>query len=253
MGNATGDVTKTFTFDYPGSPAPKSYTARLTALTTSGNKTGDDCIQTITIQKENQPLVTVEKTVSTSGSGPSSNHIKANPGQTFTFHFTVKNIGDATATNYSLPPDNITDVLEYADIANLNGALVTKKEGDANTYLNWKSVTVKAHQTLSKTVSFKMKSDLPKTNTPASNSQSFDCRIQNSIGSSSVTVDIDQANCITKVIEQTTGKLPNTGPGSTMIFGFAITVVVSYFFYRSRLLAKELDIVRLDYAAEGGA
>ncbi|MDB5163698.1 MAG: exported protein of unknown function, partial [Candidatus Saccharibacteria bacterium] len=81
--------------------------------------------------------------------------------------------------------------------------------------------------------------------------QSFDCRIQNSIATSSVTVDIDKANCITKVIEQTSGKLPNTGPGASLVLGFSMTAVISYFFYRSRLLAKELDFVRVDYASGG--
>lgn len=246
-----GEVTRSITVDYPSSPAPKTYTARVTALTSEGNKTSQDCVQTVSITKEKTPLVTVEKTVSSSGSSQKVSTIKANPGDTFTFNFTIRNLGDASASSFPIPQDNITDVLEYADIADLNGATIVKQQNDPNTYLKWSTVSVPAQQTIVKTVSFRMKNELPKTNTPPSNPQSFDCRIQNSIGTTSVTVDIDQANCITKVVEQVSGKLPNTGPDASLVMGFSLTAVVSYFFFRSRLLAKELDLVRLDYATEG--
>lgn len=251
VGHLTGQVSKKFTHDYPSSPAPKTYTARITALTSLGNKTSSDCVQTITITKEKTPLVTIEKTVSTNG-GVEGSTIKADPDQTFTFRFTVNNLGDADATNYNLPQDNITDVLEYADVAQLNGARLVKQTGDANSYLVWQPISVKARHTVVKTVSFTLKHDLPKTNSPASNPQSFDCRIQNSITTTTVTVDIDQANCITKVVEQASAQLPNTGPGATLVVGFSLTSIVSYFFFRNRLMAKELDLVRLDYAGNGG-
>jgi hypothetical protein len=47
--------------------------------------------------------------------------------------------------------------------------------------------------------------------------------------------------------------LPNTGPGTSLIGGMGITLVVGYFFARSRLLAKEVNIIRTDFAMTGGA
>lgn len=45
--------------------------------------------------------------------------------------------------------------------------------------------------------------------------------------------------------------LPNTGPGASLIAGFTIMSVIGYFFARSRLLAKELDIIKHDHVAMG--
>jgi hypothetical protein len=48
---------------------------------------------------------------------------------------------------------------------------------------------------------------------------------------------------VLKQVEQ----LPNTGPGATLAFAFGITVISSYFFARSWLMAKEIGIIRKEY------
>jgi hypothetical protein len=65
------------------------------------------------------------------------------------------------------------------------------------------------------------------------------------------TINIKLPPSLTKTTETVTQSLPNTGPGETLMAAFALTVFISYFFARSRLLAKELDIVRNDYATSG--
>ena len=55
-----------------------------------------------------------------------------------------------------------------------------------------------------------------------------------------------------KCIETITTAIPNTGPGTSLITGFMVTMIVGYFLARSRLLAKELDLIRADYAPTGG-
>jgi hypothetical protein len=58
---------------------------------------------------------------------------------------------------------------------------------------------------------------------------------------------------IVKTTEQVTTKsLPNTGPGESLAVAFGFIVFISYFFARTRLFAKELDIVKVDYANVGG-
>lgn len=246
----TGDVSQKFTFDYPGTPAPASYNAKVTAITSLGNKTAESCVRKINIEKEKVPIVTVEKSTGLTAQAQSSK-LKVNPGQQFTYNFTVKNIGDADSTNYQLPNDNITDTLEYADLVSGGDAEVIKEPNQAS-YLKWKPVTVKAGETLVKTATFKLKNELPKTNTPPSNPNSFDCQIENTINSSSIIIDIDKSHCISKIIEQTATTLPKTGPGTSLAIGFALTTFVGYFFARSRLFATELVIVRDEFVSSGG-
>lgn len=246
---SSGNVSAKYTYEYPGSPAPAIYSARVTAVTSLGNLSSDTCSRPIEIEKEKLAIVTVEKTTGTTSQEQGS-RIKVDPGEEFSFNFTIKNLGDAPAENYELPKDNITDILEYADLASAGDAKLTKESNEAS-FLNWDPVTVQPGETLVKTVTFKLKSELPKTNTPPSNPKSFDCQIENTINSSTTIIDIDKSHCIAKVIEKTTTTLPKTGPGQSLILSFFVTFVVSYFFARSRLLVKEVELVRSEYVSNG--
>ncbi|MES2971887.1 MAG: hypothetical protein V4702_06220 [Patescibacteria group bacterium] len=246
----SGSVSAKFTHDYPGTPAPASYNAKVTAITSLGNKTAESCTHKIEIQKEKLPLVTVEKTTGTTTQKQSS-RIKVNPGEEFSFNFTVKNLGDAVAKDYVLPNDNINDILEYADLVSSGDAEVIKKTNQGS-YLQWKPLTIQAGETIVKKISFKLKTDLPKTNTPPSNPKSYDCQIENTISSSTTIIDIDKSHCIVKVLEKASTTLPNTGPGTSLAIGFGLTTFVAYFFARTKLFATELEIVREDFATSGG-
>jgi hypothetical protein len=64
-----------------------------------------------------------------------------------------------------------------------------------------------------------------------------------------VSINLDKpAN---KIIEQTATSLPETGPGTGMFVTAIVVMVVGYFFYRSRLLTKELELVHHEYSAGG--
>ena len=66
------------------------------------------------------------------------------------------------------------------------------------------------------------------------------------------TVNIKLPSNVVKTTEQITTTLPNTGPGSALLIGTGITIIIGYFYARSRLLSKELDIVRSEYATTSG-
>jgi hypothetical protein len=86
--------------------------------------------------------------------------------------------------------------------------------------------------------------------TPASSSDPghFDLTMTNVYGNS---ITIKVPGSVTKTTEVVTTSLPNTGPGETLIAGFFMTVVIGYFFARSRLMAKELAIIKTDYSSGG--
>jgi hypothetical protein len=66
------------------------------------------------------------------------------------------------------------------------------------------------------------------------------------------TVEIKLPSTILKTTETVTTSLPNTGPGEALVIGAGLTTIVGYFFARSRLMSKELDIVRNEYATTSG-
>jgi hypothetical protein len=65
------------------------------------------------------------------------------------------------------------------------------------------------------------------------------------------TVNIKLPGSTTKTVEVVTTSLPNTGPGETLAVAFTVTAVATYFFMRSRLMTKELEVVREEYATGG--
>jgi hypothetical protein len=52
-----------------------------------------------------------------------------------------------------------------------------------------------------------------------------------------------------KVIEKVTKELPHTGPAENMLFAGVVLAVVTYFFFRSKQLGKEVRLIRRDLNA----
>jgi hypothetical protein len=94
----------------------------------------------------------------------------------------------------------------------------------------------------------KVKNPIPATPTSSSDPGHFDLTMTNVYGN---TITIKLPGSVTKTTEVVTSTLPNTGPGTTIAIGFGITMIIGYFFARSRLMAKELAIVKAEYVSGG--
>ena len=138
----------------------------------------------------------------------------------------------------------MTDVLEYANIMDLHGG--TK---DSNNVVRWPAIDIEPGITVTKFITTRVKDVISNTPSPASNPGSFDLVMTNVYGN---TINIKVPGGVIKKTEQAVNTLPNTGPGTTIGFGFAITTLTAYLFARSRLMVKELDVVRKEYASSGG-
>lgn len=141
--------------------------------------------------------------------------------------------------------DHIGDILDYAD---LDTAFLAEQGGvynaDART-IRWKNVTIPATSSAEHLFRVTVKNPIPTTNLPSGLATNFDCKISNVYGNE-ITMNI---NCpLVKSLET----LPNTGAGSSAIVSVIITTTVGYFYARSRLLSKELDIVKAEYTGAGG-
>jgi len=168
----------------------------------------------------------------------------AKAGDVITYSLSVENTGKAPVNDFVVQ-ENITDILDYATVTNARGATI-----DDNNLATWPATDIAAGQTITKQLTVTIKSPIPETPISASNPASHDLTLTNVYGR---TVNIKLPPSVAKTTEQITRTMPNTGPGTSLVISFGLATMVGYFFFRSRLMAKELDLVRRDYASSGGA
>lgn len=174
---------------------------------------------------------------------------KAAAGDVIEYALTTKNYGDGDSKDTQLDSEDLSDVLQYAtlDTNTLMGGVFDLKTN----VLSWRGkITIKAGQSITKTFRVTIKNPIPESSTPPANQDSYDYVLTNTYGN---TIKIELPKSVPKITEQVTTKsLPNTGPGTSLIAGFSMTLVIGYFFARSRLLGQELDIVKHEYASSAG-
>lgn len=196
------------------------------------------------------PLLSIEKKAKniTQNIGD-ANGTTANAGDVIEYALTTSNYGQGESKNTILKPELLSDVLEYADIdlSSLDGGVY---ESSTQTIAWNKPVTIKPGQSVTKTFRVKIKDPIPQTLRPYNQpGGSFDMILTNVYGN---TIDIKLPTTVIKTTETVTTTLPNTGPGEALVIGAGLTTIIGYFFARSRLMAKELDIVRNEYATISG-
>lgn len=172
-----------------------------------------------------------------------ANGTTAQAGDVLEYSLTTTNKGKIAIKDFIMS-DPFGDVLDYADVVNLHGGKLGQ-HGE----ISWPKEDLKAGKSITHTITVKIKSPIPATPVSSSDPTHFDMKMTNVFGN---TVEINLPKTPEKQVELVTKQLPNTGPGASLIAGFTLTMIVGYFFARSRLLAKELDIVRADFGAAGG-
>lgn len=141
--------------------------------------------------------------------------------------------------------DYIGDILDYAELDLDALAEAGGTFDEESNKVVWEDVTVPARDQVKSVFKVKMISPVPATNRPSDQGGDYDCEITNEYGDR---LSLAVACPAVKGIET----LPNTGPGTSMAITTGITFVVGYFFARSRLMSKELDLIRNDYSTTGG-
>lgn len=196
-------------------------------------------------QSDNLACITLSKlATNTTLNITDANNTTAKPNDVIQYLLTAKNTGSGTIKEF-LVQDNLTDTLEYADVVDLHGGQINQ-----NNVVSWPTVNIESGQNVQKFITIKIKNTLPNTSSPLSNPGSFDLVINNVYGNATnIKLEAD----IVKSVESiTTTTLPNTGPGISLVVSFITVAFTGYFFARSRLMKKELDIIRQDYASSGG-
>jgi uncharacterized repeat protein (TIGR01451 family) len=175
--------------------------------------------------------------------GTDANDKTAHAGDVIEYTLTDQNIGRVKVPHY-VTRESVSDILDYADITDFHGGSMDKYK-----IVTWPAVDIKRGETVTHQLTVKIKDPIP--NTPASSSDPahFDHRMTNVYGD---TVIINLPGSVVSVTQRVNGQLVNTGPGTSLIAIVSLTVVVGYFFARSRLISEEVDLVRSDYASTGG-
>jgi len=164
-------------------------------------------------------------------------------GDVIEYKLVTANSNSSKKTNYDIS-DYVGDVLDYATLDTDFLASEGGTYNDTTKQVIWSNQTLPANGQLEKKIRVTIKNPIPSTNSPTQTSTSFDCTISNKYGEE---ISMNVACPALKTVET----LPNTGPGETIAVAFGVTMVSSYFFARSRLLSKELGIVKKNYTAVG--
>lgn len=247
-GSATDKTAHSYLLTKPG-----RYTFTM-GVTYDGNKvaTGNDtgkCAKTVYVDNEtcknpndhNSCITQNKRAANITENINDANNTTAQAGDTIEYTLSATNTEKYTTDSKYVIKDYIGDILYYADTVNLNGGTVNSQK-----IVSWPAQDIKPGQTVSRKFTVKVKNPIPATPVGQSNPTSYDLTMTNSYGD---TIIIKLPPPTGKIIESTASSLPNTGPGTNVMIAVGLTMVIGYFFARSRLLAKEMDIVRVEYTS----
>lgn len=159
----------------------------------------------------------------------------AKPLDKLAYTLTAKNTGSTnTTTTFSI---QLSDVLEYSSIIDGGGGSLD----ESTTTLLWPQVRLDPGESQERTFVVQVLTQIPTIPTGSSNPSSHDCTMNTSFGDN-LRVGIDCPAI--KTAEGIVGQLPPTGIFTNTIFALSLLGVALYFYTRTRLLKKEVRIIR---------
>jgi hypothetical protein len=131
----------------------------------------------------------------------------------------------------------LTDIMEYAELIDKGGAQFNQDTKN----LTWTATAVSPGTTLTRSFIIKLLPVIPSTATGQNDPSSYDCVLSGAFGE---TLRIPVACPLSKSIERITRELPPSSLQANLVSAFVISVVVAYFYARSRQLRTELRLIR---------
>ena len=167
----------------------------------------------------------------------------ANAGDTLRFKLITENDGNATQKDFVIV-DDLADVLQYAELIDYDGGTLS----DDGLTVTWPKVDIKAGEVVTRTITVKVLSPIPDTPVSASDPLAYDLIMENAYGNN---VSVELPESIPKLVESAVTNLPNTGPGLNAFISTLFIGTVSFFYFRNRLISKELRLIRNEFAGGG--
>lgn len=167
---------------------------------------------------------------------PNANGTTAKAGDLIRYTLSATNKGSSVDKAYVFN-DNLSYVLDYSTIVQANAGKV-----DSSNDISWKAVAIDPNKTATKQFEVRVDNPIPETPTSTSDPNYFNLKMTNTYGNT-ITISLPSTPVATLQTTTTqTTTLVNTGPGESIMIGAAIVAVAGFFFYRSRLIAKEARI-----------
>lgn len=159
----------------------------------------------------------------------------ARPLDKIAYTLTAKNTSDTSAiATFSI---HTSDILEYATLIDGGGGTM---QAD-NLALSWPQVRLSPGEVQERTFVVQLPSTLSAMPTGTSNPSSHDC-VMNATFGESLPVKVDCPPI--KAAESIIGQLPSTGTFINLLFAGTLLGLTVYFYTRTRLLKKEIRIIR---------
>jgi len=174
-----------------------------------------------------------------------ANGTTAKPGDTIVYALSVENLGNQSGR--ILVEEDLSDVLEYAQLVSISdgGHEVSQHEG----LFSWGEIELAAGQSVTRSVTVKIKENIPAGAALNSNPESNNLELRNVFHNKTVVINVPRP--LAKTPEVLAATLPNTGPGANALLA-AVTLAGSVYFYlRNRQLTRELVLVKQAYGAGG--
>lgn len=244
----TNTKTHEFTYTYP---TEGNYTITSELYSPNGTvQQSQNCTLSETITQPANPSAKIStdiKVSNTSQNIDNAINTTANPGDILKYTISLTNNGNKAANKFLIDKEygeDISDILEYADLTNQYDAIFNEKTG----FLSWGPIDIQPGEKFQKTFTVTVKNPLPATPISKSNPLSFNYEMSNKYGRNT---SIMLNKPITKIVEQATTNLPKLNNFVCLLISFITLLVIGYFYYRSRLLKKESAIIHQEYSSGG--
>lgn len=260
QGSASGTTITDYLFDFGDGSAPVSqpsnkashtytkvgdYIAKLRVKTPLGVSVDKKaCQQPIKVTPVLTPNLDYLKTadnltVLTADNKPTdANNTTVAAGNKIRYNLLAHNGGDGVAKNFVFE-ENISDILEYAELIDLGGSTSSIRE--KQTILTWPATDIAPGKNVVKSFIVQVKNPIPTTATSTSDPTSFDLRMDNVFKAHPVSIKLPPP--LAKRIEQASEKLPQTGSRLPNLILAILSAGAVFVFLRSRLLKRELEII----------
>ena len=222
---------------------PGDYDITLNLDTSIGSVTAPACATRITVEPPaEEPEIVHHKEARNLTQGiDDANGTVAKAGDRIEYKLITENLGSVAAVDFALPAEDIADVLEYADIEELNDAIFNEEKK----LLTWPNVTIQPEGKIEKVFIVKVKDPIPQTPVSASDPASFDLTMSNKYGGDDVHIKLPPTS--NKRIETVAKSLPNTGIGDSVVTSAFLMGTSAYFYSRNRMISKELKLVKKEF------
>ena len=172
-----------------------------------------------------------------------ANNTTAKPNDTIIYTLSATNISNKRINSYVLGT-NFSSALTYSKINNLYGGYIQK-----NNYVFWPATQINPGQTVVRVAAFQVESKITTIPLSSSDSNYYNSRMTTVFGNS-VTVKAAWTNSKYFELKINNG-FPSVGEIWSLIITSALLLWISYMYYRSNLLLKELNNVKDDYLNGG--